>query len=121
MTAPPCDFCNAAWPSWSLPCADLILEATGDYGTASTTLAGDWGACDTCVIYIRNGDPDGLAAHVTRVAAGPPELIRMTTAAFRRDVFFQLYKRVLPQLGAPVPLREVVGAGGALAREGGQK
>ena len=110
-----CDFCNGTDATHAMPCDDLALRATGAYGTAQTTLAGAWRSCDACLPYIERGDPDGLAAYVARAAHGPPALLRMTTASFRRDVFSQLYRRVLPQLGAPQPLaREMVGVGGPL-------
>jgi len=117
VSPPVCDFCNSIKAAYALPCADLALQATGAHGTARTTLAGAWSACAECLTYVERGDSDGLADYVTEAAHGPPALLRMTTAEFRRDVFKQLYKRVLPQLGAPRPLaREAatVGAGGAL-------
>jgi len=113
VTAPICDFCNGTAAAYALPCDAVAIRATGTHGTAQTTLSGDWNACLDCLTHIRNGDHDGLADFVTRAAHGPPELLRMTTAAFRRDVFRALYRKVLPWLGAPVPLaREAVGAGG---------
>jgi len=57
--------------------------------------------------FIERGDYDGLADYVTRAALGPPAILKMTTTAFRNDVFKQLYKRVLPQLGTPRPLARV--------------
>ena len=107
-----CDFCNGTEAAYALDCDDLALRATGPLGIASTTLAGAWNACGGCVPFVRNGDPDGLAAYVTRAALGPPELLRLTSEAFRNDVFKALYRKVLPWLGAPVPLCEAVGAGG---------
>jgi len=114
-----CDFCSGDAARWALPCDDLALRATGAYGTAVAALAGAWSACDACLTYIHNGDPDGLADHVTRAGLGPPALLRMTTASFRNDVFKALYRKVLPWLGPPRPLDEAVGAGGALHGEPG--
>jgi len=107
-----CDFCNGTEASWALDCDNLAAIASGAHGTAVAALPGAWNACDDCLPYIQRGDPDGLANYVTMAANGPPELLRMTSEAFRRDVFRQLYKRVLPQLGSPRPLREAVGVGG---------
>ena len=114
MTAPICDFCNGTAAAWALDCENLAVLATGTHGAAVAALVGSWNACPACLTYIQSGDPDGLADYVARAGHGPPELLRMTTEAFRRDVFRQLYARVLPQLGAPQPLREAVGVGGAL-------
>ena len=108
-----CDFCNGTEASWALDCDNLAAIASGAYGTAVAAQPGAWHACDACLPYIQRGDADGLADHVTRAGHGPPELLRMTSEAFRRDVFKALYRKVLPLLGAPVPLsREAVGAGG---------
>ena len=113
MSGVVCDFCNGAEAAYALDCDDLALRATGAHGTAQTTLAGAWHCCADCLPYIERADPDGLAAYVAWAAHGPPTLLKMTTEAFRRDVFRQLYARVLPRLGAPHPLaREAVGAGG---------
>jgi len=113
MIAPCCDFCNDITAAYALGCGDLALRATGARGTAQTTLSGAWNACGACLPFIERGDHDGLADHVTMAANGPPELLRMTTAEFRRDVFRQLYERLIPWLGEPVPLaREAVGARG---------
>jgi len=113
VSAPVCDFCNATAAAYALRCDDLAIRATGPHGTAQGTLAGDWLACGACLPFIERGDPDALADYVARAGHGPPELLRLTTETFRRDIFAQLYRRVLPLLGAPVPLaREAVGAGG---------
>ena len=107
-----CDFCNGGEATHALDCGDLALQASGPIGTVRTTLAGAWRSCDGCLPFIERGDPDGLADYVTRAAHGPPEILRMTSAAFRRDVFAALYRKVLPWLGPPQPLaREAVGVG----------
>lgn len=122
MSAPICDFCNGGAATHALRGDDLAAIARGTYGTVVAALSGAWHSCDACLPYVERGDTDGLADFVTRAAHGPPELLRLTSAEFRRDVFRQLYKRVLPQLGAPQPLgREAVGAGGALPSEPGAK
>jgi len=101
-------------------CDPLALRATGAYGTAVGALSGAWHACDACLPYIRSGDPDGLAAYVAWAGHGPPEILMLTTATFRRDVFAALYRKVLPWLGPPQPLgREAVGVGGSLHGEPG--
>ena len=107
-----CDFCNDTTATHALHCDDLAAVASGTYGTAVAALSGAWNACGACLAYIEHGDPDGLAAYVARAAHGPPELLKMTSETFRRDVFRQLYARVLPWLGSPQPLLEAVGAGG---------
>jgi hypothetical protein len=89
------------------------VRATGPHGTAQGTLAGDWLACGACLPFIQRADPDALADYVARAGHGPPALLKMTTTAFRRDVFYQLYRRVLPLLGSPRPLgREAAAVGG---------
>ena len=107
-----CDFCNGGPAAYALDCDAVAMRATGTYGTAVGALSGAWNACDACLTYIERGDPDGLAAYVARAGHGPPEILRLTSEAFRNDVFKALYRKVLPWLGAPVPLgRETVGAG----------
>ena len=113
MSGVVCDFCNGTEATHAMRCDPLAVRATGPIGVAVAALSGDWRACDDCLPFVQRGDPDGLANHVTMAANGPPELLRMTTETFRRDVFKALYRKVLPWLGAPQPLaREAVGAGG---------
>jgi len=107
-----CDFCNGTEATCAMPCDNLAAIASGAHGTAVAALVGSWNACPDCMTYIRNGDPDGLAAYVAWAAHGPPALLRMTSEEFRRDTFAALYRKVLPLLGPPQPLREAVGAGG---------
>jgi len=110
-----CDFCNSTEARWALRCDDVGVLARGAHGTAVATLAGAWTACDACMPFVERRDPDGLADYVVRAGHGPPALLRLTSEAFRRDVFYQLYKRVVPMLGPPQPLaREAVGGGGPL-------
>jgi hypothetical protein len=104
VSAPICDFCNGADATYALPCAAVGVRASGPYGTAHGTLAGDWNACGDCLPFIERGDPDALADYVARAGHGPPEILRLTTTAFRRDIFAQLYRHTLPLLGSPVPL-----------------
>ncbi len=112
MSPPVCDFCCGADATHALPCDPVAVRATGPHGTAQGTLAGAWNACSRCLPYIQSGDPDGLADHVARAGHGPPAILKLTTTAFRRDIFAQLYRRLIPLLGAPVPLaREAAGVG----------
>jgi len=104
VSAKPCDFCNGADAAHALPCDPVAVRATGPHGTAQGTLVGDWNACGACLPFIERADPDGLADHVARAGHGPPAILKLTTAAFRRDVFCQLYRRVIPLLGPAVPL-----------------
>ncbi len=119
MTAT-CDFCNGADATHALPCAAVGVRASGAYGTAHTTLVGAWHACDDCLPYIERADPDALADYVARAGHGPPEILRLTTTAFRRDVFRALYAHVLPLLGSPVPLARESARVSKLA-QGGRK
>ena len=109
----PCDFCNGDAARWALRCDDVGALARGAHGTAVASLTGAWRACDGCLPFIQRADPDGLADRVARSVHGPPEILRMTTTAFRADVFRQLYRRVIPWLGSPRPLaREAATVGG---------
>jgi hypothetical protein len=71
---------------------------------AHGTLVGAWNACGACLPFIDRADPDALADYVARAGHGPPEILRLTSTAFRRDVFRALYAHALPLLGSPVPL-----------------
>jgi len=107
-----CDFCNGGPAAYALDCDAVAMRATGAHGVAVAALSGDWHCCSACLPFIERADPDGLADFVARAAHGPPELLRMTSEAFRSDVFKALYRKVLPWLGSPQPLgREAVGVG----------
>ena len=120
MSLPICDFCNGTTARWALPCDPVAVRASGPHGTAHGTLAGDWNACGDCLPFIERGDPDALADYVARAGHGPPGILKMTTETFRRDVFYQLYRRVLPWLGPAVPLGRESAQGSKLA-QGGRK
>jgi hypothetical protein len=107
VSAPCCDFCNNTTARWALRCDDVGVLASGAHATAVAALTGAWNACGDCLLFVQRADSDGLADRVARSAHGPPEVVRMTTTAFRSDVFKALYKRVLPWLGSPQPLATV--------------
>lgn len=122
MSAPVCDFCNGGEATYALPCDNLAAVASGAYGTAVAALSGAWNACADCLPFIQRGDHDGLADSVARAGHGPPELLKLTSEGFRRDVFKALYRKVLPWLGSPQPLaREAAAVGVGRVAQAGRK
>jgi hypothetical protein len=68
-----CDFCNADFPSWQLPC-ETFINPVGEMSV------GAWAACDTCGDLISRNRWDTLLRRAAKFAAernGLPEwLIR---------------------------------------------
>jgi hypothetical protein len=101
---PACDFCNGPDGRWIHDAANVMMVATGPKGMARGTSLGAWISCNTCLLYVQRGDADGLADHVARSANGPALLMNLTSLAFRRNVFQQLYRPLLPKLQPARPL-----------------
>jgi hypothetical protein len=101
---PVCDFCCDERSTWVLGCRDLTMLASGPYGVAGGTTLGAWCACDRCLLFVQRADPDGLANRVAASKHIPAQMLKLTTLRFRRDIFRQLYRRLLPKLQPARPL-----------------
>ena len=112
---PICDFCLGSRVRWAFPCSTTIaaVAMAGDTLMAVAETAADpWSACDKCAAVVVQRDPMRLAAHVAN-STGDPEARAMLAhpefCAVLIQSWVELYTRVLPELGKPIPCTEFIG------------
>ena len=101
---PLCDFCCREGVTTRFPCSTTITMVAAD-GSVSTS-DDDWAACEACAPLVAAGDPKRLAEWVLGRAVGPGVEVLRSVPSLRVDVLASLvdmYSRLLPTLGAPVP------------------
>jgi hypothetical protein len=95
-----CDFCYAPAPEWIVPARDFITETLpgmDPYGSK-----GNWGACETCALFVANGRWGALETRVFRswerrrgpLNDGVREAMRRIWAGLREHLAGEPYKDV---------------------------
>ena len=108
---PVCDFCSGPDVTTRYPCSTtvaMVALAEGDpTPIAVAESSDDWAACVPCARLVSAGDPARIAAGVLERGGNTPEVaLALAIPEFRAlalENLTDLYTKLLPALGAPVP------------------
>jgi len=107
---PVCDFCSGPGVTTRYPCSAtvaIVALAEGDPTPSAVAESNDdWAACAACSALVATGDPARIAAGVLAKPSDPEVASALAIPEFRAlalESLTNLYLKLIPVLGAPVP------------------